>query len=78
MLPQTVMAMDVKRLLKPELLVLCAELGVDVSASMKKPEIVDALEKAYFQSEVIPSTWQTIRASKLKEKQLIELEAEKM
>lgn len=72
------MAMDVNRLLKPELLALSEELGVDVSASMNKPQIVDALEREDFESELIASAWQSIQTSKLQEKQLKEVETEKV
>ncbi|KAM7312087.1 uncharacterized protein ISCGN_008992 [Ixodes scapularis] len=70
--------MDLQRLLKCQLLDLCEELGVDANTSMKKPELVKAIQDEKLDNEEIEEMWEKIKTKKGDEAKFKELELEKL
>lgn len=70
--------MDLQRLLKCQLLDLCEELGVDANTSMKKTELVKAIQDENLDNEEIEEMWEKIKTKKGDEAKFKELELEKL
>lgn len=70
--------MDLQRLLKSELLDLCEELGVEAGTSMKKTELVKAIQGEDLDNAEIELMWNKIQTRKEDEAKFKELELEKL
>ncbi|CAN7982926.1 unnamed protein product [Ixodes hexagonus] len=70
--------MDLQRLLKSELLDLCEELGVDAGTSMKKMELIKAIQEVGLDNGEIEIMWNRIKKRKDDEAKFKELELEKL
>ncbi|KAG0443861.1 hypothetical protein HPB47_014447 [Ixodes persulcatus] len=70
--------MELQRLLKSELLDLCEELGVEAGTSMKKMELVKAIQEEGLDNDEIEVMWKRIRNRNEDEAKFKELELEKL
>lgn len=71
-------AMDLKRLLRTQLVSLCEELGVEVQLQMTKASIIEAIESTDLAKEEIVEMWNEILRRKADEQKLTELQIEKL
>lgn len=70
--------MELQRLLKSELLDLCEELGVEAGTSMKKMELVKAIQEEGLDNDEIEVMWKRIKNRNEDDAKFKELELEKL
>ena len=56
--------MDLKSLLKADLLLLCEELGIKAEKSMRKPELVAAIQASGVEADELSECWEDIQERK--------------
>ncbi len=56
--------MDLKSLLKADLLLLCEELGVKTEKYMRKPELVAAIQASGVEEDELKECWEDIQERK--------------
>lgn len=61
--------MDLRRLTKSDLLLLCDELGVEADEKMKKPAIQKAIQDSGNDDESIKIAWEVIQETRERERQ---------
>lgn len=69
--------MDLRRLTKSDLLLLCDELGVDVDKEMKKPAIQKAIKESENDDESIRIAWEVLQDAQKRELEQKKLELER-
>lgn len=56
--------MDLKSLLKADLLLLCEELGIKAEKSMRKPELVAAIQNSNVEEDELLECWDSVKKCK--------------
>lgn len=69
--------MDLRRLTRSDLLLLCDELGVDVDKKLKKPGIIKAINESGNDEESILIAWEAVQEAQKREREKEERERER-
>ncbi|KAH6939365.1 hypothetical protein HPB50_017725 [Hyalomma asiaticum] len=59
--------MDLSKLPKPDLILMCKELGVNIAQISRKPQIVQAIEAIGAEEDELRECWELIESNKKKE-----------